>query len=110
MGSNYFEKKVPFSNYFEKRVHHRRLGMLLVGFCTPHAQSENTSLAELLRGVPEAHHMPQSTGDLRPLLKGETLKKWSRDIFENRPGTHFENSLKNGVSPVFCMFKHIANL
>ena len=34
--------------------------------------------------------------DLRPLSKGETLKKWIRDNFENRPRAHFQKSLKKG--------------
>ena len=33
---------------------------------------------------------------LRPLLKGETLKKWFCDIFENRSRAHFQKSLKKG--------------
>ena len=36
--------------------------------------------------------------NLHPLLKGETLKKWLGDIFENRPGGHFQKSLKKGVT------------
>ena len=36
-------------------------------------------------------------GNLRPLLKGGTLKKWLGDIFENRPGGRFQKSLKKGV-------------
>ena len=40
---------------------------------------------------------PHYTGNLHPLLKGETLKNWLCDIFENRPGTHFQKSLKKGV-------------
>ena len=38
-----------------------------------------------------------SNSDLHPLSKGETLKKWLGDIFENRPGVHFQKSLKKGV-------------
>ena len=34
---------------------------------------------------------------MRPLLKGETLKKWLGDIFENGSGAVFQKSLKNGV-------------
>ena len=36
--------------------------------------------------------------DLRPLLKGETLKKWLGDILENESGGAFQNSLKKGNS------------
>ena len=36
-------------------------------------------------------------GDLRPLLKSETLKKWLGDIFENGSGGVFQNSLKKGA-------------
>ena len=35
--------------------------------------------------------------NLRPLLKGETLKKWLGDIFENGSGCVFQKSLKKGV-------------
>ena len=38
-----------------------------------------------------------SISDLRPLLKGATLKTWLSDNFENRPGANFQNSLKKGV-------------
>jgi hypothetical protein len=38
--------------------------------------------------------------NLRPLLKGETLKKWLGDIFENRPGTHFQIKIKTVSRPV----------
>ena len=34
--------------------------------------------------------------NLRPLLKGETLKKWLGDIFENGSGAVFQTSLKKG--------------
>ena len=36
-------------------------------------------------------------GNLHPPLKGETLKKWLRDNFENRSGDSFQKSLKNGI-------------
>ena len=35
--------------------------------------------------------------DSRPLLKGETLKKWLGDKFENGSGGVFQKSLKKGI-------------
>ena len=37
---------------------------------------------------PTFPHHPR-LGNLHPLLKSETLKKWLGDSFENRPGAHF---------------------
>ena len=34
-------------------------------------------------------------GNLHPLLKSDSLKKWLGDIFENRPGAHFQNKINN---------------
>ena len=41
--------------------------------------------------------LPAWIGNLRPLLKGETLKTCLGDIFEQRPGGHFQNSSNNCV-------------
>ena len=35
--------------------------------------------------------------NLRPLLKGETLKNWPGDNFENGSGSVFQKSLKKGI-------------
>ena len=35
--------------------------------------------------------------DVHPLLKGETLKKWFGDIFENRYGVQFQKKMKTRV-------------
>ena len=37
---------------------------------------------------------PMPPGSLRPLLKGETLKKWLGDISEKRSRAQFQNSLE----------------
>ena len=51
----------------------------------------------LMFAIPRERNLLVMVIDLRPLLKGETLNTWFRDIFEHRPGGHFQNSLQKGV-------------
>ena len=44
--------------------------------------------------IPSFH--ARDTWNLHPLLKGETLKKWLGDNFENGSGGVFQKSLKKG--------------
>ena len=54
---------------------HAMLLMILTGFGSGYSQFRITWQSQAIQG--------RDTGDLRPWLKAETLKKWILDMFEN---------------------------